>query len=87
MSAFRRRILVTAATGRQGWAATHALLERDWPVRALVRDPTSPAAAALAAAGAEDLGRRDFDDPVHLRSRLRASTACSSTNPDSCPPS
>lgn len=69
MSTSQRRILVTAATGRQGAAVTHALLERDWLVRALVRDPTSPAAAALAAAGAE-IAVGDFDDAGSVAAAL-----------------
>jgi uncharacterized protein YbjT (DUF2867 family) len=36
-----------------------------WPVRALVREPAAPAAAALTAAGAE-LVRGDFDDLASL---------------------
>jgi uncharacterized protein YbjT (DUF2867 family) len=58
-------ILVTGATGKQGGATARRLLAAGWPVRALVRDPAAPAAAALAAAGA-DLARGDFDDPASL---------------------
>jgi len=53
MTTPRRTIVVTAATGRQGRATTTALLQRGWPVRALVRYPSSAPAAELAAAGAE----------------------------------
>jgi len=47
------RALVTGATGKQGGAVAHRLLERGHKVRALTRKPESPAAKALAAAGAE----------------------------------
>lgn len=46
-------ILVTGATGNQGGAAAVQLLAEGWRLRALTRAPASPAAAALAAAGAE----------------------------------
>ncbi|MGW5573750.1 NmrA family NAD(P)-binding protein [Nocardia thailandica] len=60
-----RPILVTGATGKQGGATARRLLADGVPVRALVRDPDAPAAAALAAAGAE-LVRGDLDDPRSL---------------------
>lgn len=46
-------ILVTGATGQQGGATARRLLADGRRVRALTRDPGSPAARALAAAGAE----------------------------------
>ena len=46
-------ILITGATGRQGGAASRHVLADGWRVRALVRDPAKPAAAALADAGVE----------------------------------
>ncbi|GAA0908708.1 NmrA/HSCARG family protein [Pseudonocardia zijingensis] len=46
-------VLVTGATGKQGGATTRALLAAGVPVRALVRDPSSPRAEAVAALGAE----------------------------------
>ncbi|MDA3643639.1 NmrA family NAD(P)-binding protein [Saccharopolyspora indica] len=58
-------ILVTGATGKQGNATARRLLAEGRPVRALVRDATAPAAAALAAAGAQ-LAVGDFDDPASL---------------------
>lgn len=55
-------VLVVGATGNQGGATARRLLAEGRRVRALVRDPGSVAAAALAAAGAElavgDLGDR-----------------------------
>jgi uncharacterized protein YbjT (DUF2867 family) len=46
-------IAVIGATGQQGRSVVDALLERGVPVRALVRNPDSPAARELGAAGAE----------------------------------
>ncbi|ARQ71170.1 NmrA family NAD(P)-binding protein [Streptomyces marincola] len=46
-------VLVTGATGRQGGATARALLANGVPVRALVRDPASARAAAVASLGAE----------------------------------
>lgn len=63
-------ILVTGATGAQGGAVARALLARKQPVRALVRNPDSPAACALRASGAE-LCRGDMDDPASLRAAMQ----------------
>ncbi|MFI7273529.1 NmrA family NAD(P)-binding protein [Streptomyces sp. NPDC049879] len=56
-------VLVTGATGRQGGATARALRAAGVPVRALVRDPATPRAGALAALGVElatgDLRDRD----------------------------
>ena len=65
-----KTIVVTGATGNQGGATTRFLLADGWHVRALVRDDTTPAAAALAAAGAE-LVRGDLDDPASLEPAVR----------------
>ncbi|MEE6174935.1 NmrA/HSCARG family protein [Mycobacterium sp. 050134] len=54
-------ILVTGATGAQGGAVVDALLAQGAEVRALVRNPSSASAAALAEAGVE-LVKGDFDD-------------------------
>lgn len=67
-------ILVTGATGKQGGATARRLLAEGRPVRALVRDLTAPAAAELAAAGAQ-LVRGDFDDPASLRPALDGASA------------
>ncbi|MFI6179286.1 NmrA family NAD(P)-binding protein [Nonomuraea sp. NPDC051191] len=64
-----RTILVTGATGNQGGAVARTLLERGWTVRALVRDPASPAARALSALGAT-LAKGDLDDPASLRAAM-----------------
>jgi uncharacterized protein YbjT (DUF2867 family) len=58
-------ILVTGATGRQGGATTRALRRLGAKVRALVRNPTDPAALALAKSGVE-LARGDLDDTASL---------------------
>jgi uncharacterized protein YbjT (DUF2867 family) len=46
-------ILVTGSTGHQGGAAARHLLAEGWHVRALVRDPSKPAALGIERAGAE----------------------------------
>ncbi|GAA3094021.1 uncharacterized protein YbjT (DUF2867 family) [Kribbella aluminosa] len=68
-----RTVAVTGATGRQGGATAHRLLAGGWRVRALIRDKTSPAAAALTDAGAE-LAFADFDDPASLAPALEGTT-------------
>lgn len=67
-------ILITGATGNQGGATARRLLAGGWPVRALVRDQNAPAAAALAAAGAQ-IVRGDFDEPASLAPALDGVTA------------
>ncbi|CCH28279.1 NmrA/HSCARG family protein [Actinosynnema sp. NPDC047251] len=62
-------ILVTGATGAQGGALARLLLDRGHPVRALTRNPESPAAHQLRAAGAE-IAPGDFDDPTSLKQAL-----------------
>jgi uncharacterized protein YbjT (DUF2867 family) len=64
-----RMILVTGATGKQGGAVARHLLADGWRVRALVRDPNSPAAKALAAKGVE-LAQGDLEDRGSLESAL-----------------
>ncbi|WP_433473684.1 NmrA family NAD(P)-binding protein [Spirillospora sp. CA-142024] len=67
-------ILVTGATGKQGGATARRLLAGGRQVRALVRDLKAPAAAELAAAGAQ-LVRGDFDDPASLPPALDGAAA------------
>jgi len=62
-------VLVIGATGQQGGATARHLLQRGRPVRALVRDPHSPAAGALREAGAS-LVAGDLDDPASLRAAM-----------------
>jgi uncharacterized protein YbjT (DUF2867 family) len=59
-------IFVTGGTGFVGPRVVHALRERDLPVRALVRNPSSRAATTLAAWGAE-LVQGDMTDRESLR--------------------
>jgi uncharacterized protein YbjT (DUF2867 family) len=56
-----RPILVAGATGRQGGSVVRYLLERQLTVRALVRDPQSDRAKALAGQGIE-IAQGDMDD-------------------------
>jgi uncharacterized protein YbjT (DUF2867 family) len=60
-----RTVLVTGATGNQGGAVARRLLAEQWRVRALTRDPASPAARALADAGAQVV-RGDMGDEVSV---------------------
>jgi uncharacterized protein YbjT (DUF2867 family) len=46
-------ILVTGATGQQGYATIRHLLAGSWSVRALTRDPNKPSAKALRNSGVE----------------------------------
>lgn len=62
-------ILVTGATGKQGGATARALLAAGRPVRALVRNPRTPAAVRLAALGVT-LVLGDLDDPGSLRAAM-----------------
>jgi uncharacterized protein YbjT (DUF2867 family) len=64
-----RTILVIGATGRQGGASARRLLERGFPVRALVRDPSVSAARALAERGAH-LVTGDLDDRTSIQRAL-----------------
>lgn len=64
----RKIIAVVGATGAQGGGLVRAILEDPaggFAARALVRDPTSPAARALAQAGAEVVAA-DVDDEASL---------------------
>jgi uncharacterized protein YbjT (DUF2867 family) len=62
-------ILVSGATGTQGGAVAHALLERGFSVRGLTRNPDSEAARELASLGV-DMVRGDFDDTASLDAAL-----------------
>ncbi|WP_112134285.1 NmrA/HSCARG family protein [Glycomyces dulcitolivorans] len=64
-----KRIAVFGATGQQGGAVVDALEARGAQIRALVRDPGSEAARALAERGIE-LARIDLDAPATVRSAL-----------------
>lgn len=62
-------VLVTGATGLQGGAVARELVRRGRAVAALVRDPASEAARALADLGVT-LVRGDLDDEVSLRAAM-----------------
>lgn len=59
-------VLVTGATGQQGGAVARALVAAGTPVHALVRDPGSGRARALADLGVR-LVRGDLDEPESLK--------------------
>ena len=67
-------VLVMGATGGQGGAVAAALLRAGRPVRALVRDPASPRARRLSAAGAQ-LAAGEFTDHDALVAGMRAVSA------------
>ncbi|MDX3227866.1 NmrA/HSCARG family protein [Streptomyces sp. ME19-01-6] len=67
-------VAVSGATGAQGGAAARALLHLGRPVRALTRDPATPAAAELRALGA-DVVRADFDNEASLTAALTDTAA------------
>ncbi len=67
-----KRVLVAGVTGRFG-AIADLLLARGHAVRAATRDPAHPAAAALAARGAE-IVRADFEDAGSLAAAGRGMT-------------
>lgn len=69
MSAIKPLILVTGATGAQGGATARALLAEHFRVRFLTRNPDSPAAVALVAAGAEAVAG-DMEDAASLASAV-----------------
>jgi len=66
MSDSKQPILVFGATGQQGGSVAGALLKAGWPVRALVRDPSSPKSVALRDAGVE-LVQGTFADAAAIR--------------------
>jgi uncharacterized protein YbjT (DUF2867 family) len=70
MDTHGKAVVVVGATGNQGGASARHLLADGWHVRALVRDTTTPAAAALARAGAE-LVRGDLDDRASIDAAVR----------------
>src|SRR5215217_6715918 len=65
-------ILVTGATGSAGSQVARALLERDQPVRALVRDRER---AERLLGAAVELAIGDFGDPGSVRAALRGCEA------------
>ncbi|GAA2117856.1 NmrA family NAD(P)-binding protein [Kitasatospora saccharophila] len=74
-------IAVFGATGQQGGAVVDALLAHGARVRALVRDPRSDRARALAARGVE-LAAVRTDDPASLAAALAAVAGFSFMTPE-----
>jgi uncharacterized protein YbjT (DUF2867 family) len=64
------KVLITGATGRQGGGVARLLLGGGHQVRALTRNASSPAAAALRKLGAEVVAG-NFDDPSSLVAAAR----------------
>jgi uncharacterized protein YbjT (DUF2867 family) len=62
-------VFVCGATGSQGGALAHQLRKLDWNVHATVRDPISPAARSLQAAGVQ-LTKGDWDNHAALESSM-----------------
>ncbi|WP_443075298.1 NmrA/HSCARG family protein [Streptomyces sp. NBC_01483] len=81
MDTYDKTVLVTGATGNQGGATARHLLAAGWRVRALVRDETAPAAAQLAAAGAE-LVRGNLDNRASLDAAIRGAYGVYSVQSD-----
>jgi uncharacterized protein YbjT (DUF2867 family) len=65
-----KTVLVAGATGRQGGAVIRHMLPRGWKLRALTRNPGSPAARDLQRQGVE-LAQGDLDDPESLERAVR----------------
>lgn len=74
MKTIEKPYAITGATGVQGGALAHLLLDRGLPVRALTRNTSSPAAHALRDRGA-DIAYADFDDRPSLEAAFRGSRA------------
>jgi uncharacterized protein YbjT (DUF2867 family) len=68
------KVLVTGATGKQGGAVAHLLLERGRSVRAMTRHPDSPAAQALAKLGAE-IVKGDLTDRAAADAAIKGTDA------------
>ncbi len=67
-------VLVTGATGQQGGVLARELLRRGHKVRAVTRNPRSPAAAKLSTLGAS-IHAGNFDDPSSLQKAARGADA------------
>ena len=63
-------ILVTGVTGRQGGAVARALLENEYQVRGLSRNPQSDRALAMKARGVE-MVKGDFEDIASLDAAMK----------------
>jgi len=65
MASSDRTVLVTGATGRQGGAVIGHMFAKGWKLRALTRDPGSPAAQGLARRGVQVV-KGDLEDAASL---------------------
>lgn len=81
----RGMALVFGTTGKQGHAVAVALKSNGWSVRALVRDPESDAANALASKGIEILPG-DFSDLASIRTAMAGTHGVFSMQPNSGSP-
>lgn len=81
-----KTILVLGATGRQGGATARHLLEKGVSVRALLRDPQSAGARALAESGIE-LRLGDMDDRASLDAAVQGAYGVFSVQPFIAPAS
>jgi uncharacterized protein YbjT (DUF2867 family) len=70
MNTTEKTILVTGATGQQGGASVRHLQAGGWHLRALTRDPHTPAASALADTGVEVV-QGDLNDRASLDQALK----------------
>ena len=75
-------VVVFGATGQQGGSVAAALLSQGWHVRAVVRDPASTPARALAANGIETV-RGDFADAASLEAAMAGAYGVFSVQPSS----
>jgi uncharacterized protein YbjT (DUF2867 family) len=75
-------VVVFGATGQQGGSVAAALLTDGWRVRAVVRDPATTAARALAANGVETV-RGDFVDTASLQAAIAGAHGVFSVQPSS----
>jgi uncharacterized protein YbjT (DUF2867 family) len=70
MSNADKTVLVTGATGRQGGAVIEHMLRKGWNLRALTRNPASPAAKELIRQGVEVV-QGDLEAPASLERAVR----------------
>jgi uncharacterized protein YbjT (DUF2867 family) len=75
-------VLVFGATGQQGGSVVTALLKAKWPVRAMVRDLTSPKSVALAKKGVQ-LFPGTFDDTEAMSTAMKGAYGVFSVQPSS----
>ncbi|KVI81116.1 hypothetical protein AWS46_14440 [Klebsiella aerogenes] len=78
----RSFILVFGATDLQGGSVARALINKGWPVRVMVRNPSSPASLALRDAGAEMVAG-NFDDIEAMKSAMTGAYGVFSVQPSS----